>query len=328
MSRASVDRVAALIEDIEAIPALLERLAEPRTVEAIRAALVAALGARTSPTAITLTGFGSSRFAALQAESAFRSTGLPVLVAPAADDDPQVRSGDVLTVAISSGGRTGEVVAAAARARRWGPTLAITRDADSPLGQAAAAVLALDVEPESSGIAITSFVATIAVLLELAAELGGAPRPDLATSGSAARATLAGRDSWLPAALATCAAEEEVAVLAPWPLRGVAEQAALLFREAPRRTASAFETAEWLHVGVYTALPGSVLLRIPGSPADAEVDRTVEGRSGRVIDLPAHASDPIAGIAAPALLAAAWWRALSSDTSEPSDTPGGSRVDN
>ena len=41
------------------------------------------------------------------------------------------------------------------------------------------------------------------------------------------------------------------------------------------------ETADWLHVGVYLAWPGHVVLRIPGSAADAEVERTLDARGVR-----------------------------------------------
>ena len=70
-------------------------------------------------------------------------------------------------------------------------------------------------------------------------------------------------------------------VLADASLLGVAEQAALMLREAPRLPAHAFETGDWLHTGVYLALPGHRVVLLEGSPADDEVVRTVERRAGR-----------------------------------------------
>lgn len=316
-----LDRAAAFVADIEAIPETLDRVDGPGTAAAVRTAVEAleVVGAAPASTRrVLLVGLGSSRFAALDAEGAFRAAGLDVEVHPASSDALPAPDAGTLCVAISNGGRSAEVVAEAARRRDRQPLLAITRDPSSPLAAAAEVVLPLPVEPEASGVAVTSFVATIALLRRLAAALAGATEPPFEADSAAAREALESRAAWLPSGLAALGRAEEVAVLAPWSARGTAEQAALLFREGPRRTATAFETAEWLHTGVYTALPGSVVLLLAGSPSDDEVERTVAMRGGTVIRAVPGVTAGAASITGPALLAAELWRAM--PAGKPGDT--------
>lgn len=317
------DRAAAFARDVAAIPEVYERLADGGGVApAIRDVLGRS---PRRPQRIVLTGLGSSRFAALAVEGRLRAGGAEVVIEPATADVPvDPRAGSVC-IAISSSGRTPEVVAAAERHRGTCPVLAVTRDGASPLAGAADAVALLGVDAEESGIATTSYAATLAVLLHLTAALGRAvaPQQELAEAARAAREAIASRGAWLPPALVALRGVESVWVLAPWSERGQAEQVALLFREGPRRSAEVAETAEWLHTGLYTALPGSAALVLTGSPADDEVQRTIEGRSGRVLAVHEHgnagswpvaASIPgpagLARIVAPALLAAELWQAL------------------
>lgn len=318
------DRVAALVRDIEAIPDIYERLAGgEHLAHAVRAVLG---GPRGLPRRVLLTGLGSSRFAALHVETRLRAAGIDSVVVPASTDIPVEPAADRLCVAISSSGRTAEVVAAARRHREAGAVLAITLDAGSPLAGAAHATAVLPVAAEESGIATTTYAATLAALVHLASALGApggpmSPEEEILSGARAARAVLASRDSWLPEALAVVRCAEAISVLGPWSERGQAEQVALLFREGPRRSADVFETAEWLHVGVYTALPGTVVLLLAGSPADAEVARTIAGRSGQAIAVHGPGADvswPAAAVVpspaglgrfvGPALLAAELWR--------------------
>ena len=95
-----------------------------------------------------------------------------------------------------------------------------------------------------------------------------------------------------------------------------------MLREAPRLPAHAYETADWLHSGVYLALPGHRVVVVPGSDADGEVVATVERRAGAVVRLPA---DPRAGsivraivesVRAEQLAAALWSRVDARDRSD------------
>ncbi|MDH4142251.1 MAG: iron dicitrate transport regulator FecR, partial [Chloroflexota bacterium] len=72
-------------------------------------------------------------------------------------------------------------------------------------------------------------------------------------------------------------------VLADATRLGLAEQAALMLREAPRLPARAGETGDWLHTAVYLALPGHRALLYPGSAGDAEVIDTIVRRGGEVL---------------------------------------------
>ena len=75
-------------------------------------------------------------------------------------------------------------------------------------------------------------------------------------------------------------------VLADARILGLAEQAALMLREAPRLPATAHDTGDWLHTAVYLALPGHRALLFPGAAADAEVIATIERRGGIVVPMP------------------------------------------
>ncbi len=338
-----VDRATALVHDIEAIPLVLDDMA---AADGLQNALRAGIGgASWTPRRVVLTGLGSSRFAALDIEADLRALDIDEAVEPASTDRPIAPSADTLLVAISSSGRTPEVVAAAERHSGASRVLAVTRDASSRLAGTADFVAVLPVEAEESGVATTTYVATMAVLRYLVAALGEASSPAslLAEAAEDARSILATRDTWLPPALSILREVEALTVMAAWSERGAAEQIALLFREAPRRSADVAETAEWLHTGVYTALPGSLALVIAGSPADSEVAQTIVGRTGQVIVIgggadtvkgpdallggqvrsgagTAHASpaaavipgrSPIGRFVGPALLAAELWRTLS-----------------
>lgn len=276
----SVDRVAAFEADIAASPgALSRRLAGWRAV--------VDLGERP----IVLTGLGSSRSAATIVATALRRTGRtawdahPVEVAAIPPDARR----QLAVVAISASGRTPEVVAAAERHRASGLVVAVTNAPDSPLARAAEAVLPLDAGDEASGIACRTFRATLLVL-GLVTGLATVDGLRLLV------ASMVERLRWLETSVTSLAAGLDgapaVDVLADAALVGLAEQAALMVREAPRLPAHAFETAEWLHTGVYLALPGHRVVLFEGSPADEEVVDTVERRGGTVMRLPADPAIP------------------------------------
>jgi hypothetical protein len=135
-------------------------------------------------------------------------------------------------------------------------------------------------------------------------------REGLTKAAEATREVLRTRDTWLPPALEALDGVEEIAVLAPWSARGAAEQAALHLRECPRRSAAAYETADWLHIGIYTALPGTAVLLFDGSRADREVERVCADRGVRLVRVPGPAGDPITRSTAASLIAAELWRRL------------------
>jgi glucosamine--fructose-6-phosphate aminotransferase (isomerizing) len=325
--RPPVDRAAAMVRDIESIPAVLERSADPAWVaDAVRIA-----NARPFRQ-VLLAGLGSSRFAAMIAADLFLGAAAQVVELPAGADRRPGPHPDLLTIVSSASGRTRETVAAAEENRGIGKVIAITRDPGSPLAAAADAVAVLPVDGESSGVSSTTFVATVAALLHLGVALpareGSTMVPEAVGEGlrrvaDATREVLATRQAWLPAALDALDGIEEIAVLAPWSQRGGAEQAALHLRECPRRSAAAYETADWLHTGIYTALPGTAVLLFEGSDAgagararadadagpDAQVARVIADRGARLVRVPGLES--ISRSTAVSLLAAALWQRVS-----------------
>jgi hypothetical protein len=56
-----------------------------------------------------------------------------------------------------------------------------------------------------------------------------------------------------------------------------------MLREAPRIEAFAWDTGDWLHVGVYTLLPDDAVLLFTGSPADGEAVAVAHARGARVV---------------------------------------------
>ena len=172
----------------------------------------------------------------------------------------------------------------AARHRGRSLVVAVTNDAGSPLAAGADIVVPLLAGIETAGIASRTFRATIAALAILTGTPAGDLRPaveGLARRISTLEASVSGLADGLDGA-------PSIDVLAEASMIGLAEQAALMLREAPRLPATAYETGEWLHTGVYLALPGHRALLYPGSAADAEVVATVERRGGVAVpvDLP------------------------------------------
>lgn len=284
-----MDRAELLVADLERIPGVLRAHA---------AAGVPALGAR-APRQIVLTGLGSSRFAALAIVPTLRDAGLEVVVEHASTTRPAPIGDGTLVVAISSSGRTPETVAAAERARAAGAgVIAVTNRSDSPLAEAAEAVIPLAAGEEASGVASVTYAATIAALVRLARALGAEVDAErvLAEAAEAAVRVLRGRDTWLAAGADLLDGGAPVHVLADASALGTAEQAALLFREGPRLGADVTDAGDWLHVGIYTALPGYRAVLLAGTRYDAELLGTISGRGGRVVAIgPAVGSAPPAG---------------------------------
>ena len=263
----TADRVGAFEADVAASPAALARLLDGwRPPD---------LGGRTR---FAFTGLGGSRFAAEVVAARLRVAGADAWVDIAAAEGGTAPSPDLVFVAISASGRTREVRDAAERHRGTSLVVAVTNDPDSPLAAAAGAVVPLEAGQETAGIACRTFRATIAVLALLTGAASGVDdlRPVIERLARGVTAPVQGD---LADQLDRA---PSIDVLAPAPLLGVAEQGALMLREVPRLPAHAFETGDWLHTGVYLALPGHRVVLFPGSPADVEVTDTVRRRAGEV----------------------------------------------
>ena len=228
---------------------------------------------------------GSSRFAALDAAARLRAAGRDAHAELASASGGSPGGRDTLVVAISASGRTAEAVAAADRHRGSSFVLALTARGDSALAEVSDAVVPLAATvAEASGIATMTYRATVAALAALADDGDGeALRRRLGAAPDALRALLAGQAAWVAPAADVLDGGRPVHVLGDGFRAGLVEQAALMLREAPRIAATAWDTGDWLHVGLYTLVPGDPVLLLAGSPADAEAVRVIRARGGRVV---------------------------------------------
>ena len=275
-----------------------------------------------------LAGMGSSRFAATDAAARLRATGLDAVAETASASEPSPGGPDTLAIVVSSSGRTAEVLAAADRHRGSSFVLGLTARPDSPLAERVDALVPLvGARAETSGIASLTYRATVAALSLLSdARAGGIPGVGLAAAVPALDEVIGDRAAWLRAAAGVLDGGQVVHVLVDGARLGLAEQSALMLREAPRIPAVAFDTGDWLHVGLYTLFPGDPVLLFGGSPADDEAVATIRARGGVVVsvgprrrDADAHVPLPDAALANPRvralvepavaeLLAAELWR--------------------
>jgi len=304
----TADRVAAFRADMAASPGALAALLD--------AWVPPDLGGRQR---YVLTGLGSSRFAAMLVADRLQARGVDARVAHPSVAVRMPPADDLVLVAVSASGGTHEVIDAAEVHRGTSRVVAVTNAPDGPLAQTADVVVPLHAGPEVGGIACRTFRATIAAIALLTgASTVAALRP--AVSGLTT-ALDAGPDPLIEALVDALDGAPSIDVLADALDLGLAEQAALMLREAPRLPAHAWETAEWLHVGVYLALPGHRAVIFDGSPADREVVDTVERRGGGVVRMPDQGAEPLtrALVTSVALevAAAALWDRVHADDKEP-----------
>lgn len=274
------DRLEALHTNIDAGPAELAAVLRAQH----DAIADVPLGALARP-AWRIIGMGSSRFAGLDATARLRADGRDAHAETASASGGSPGGRDTLVVAISASGCTAEVLAAAERHHGHTFVLGLTARTDSALALASDAVVPLAATyRETAGIATMTHRATIAALFGLSGE--GEPddvRNSLAASPAVLRAVIDGSARWLDDAIRLLDGGHPVHVLGDGYRIGLVEQAALMLREAPRIPAVAFETGDWLHVGLYTLYLGDTVLLYAGSPADAEAIAAIHARGGVVV---------------------------------------------
>lgn len=248
-----------------------------------------------------LLGMGSSCFAALDAATLLRAAGIDAAAELASGSLPSEPRGDTVAVLISNSGRTTEVVEAADRHRAGSYVIAVTGDPTSPLATRADAVIPLVAErAEAAGIASLSYRSTVAALAMLADRAAGrSPGAGMPAAVPALEALLAGRAAWLSSVADVLDGNRPVHVLADASRIGLAEQAALMLREAPRITAQAFDTGDWLHAGLYTLLPGDPVLLFSGAASDGAAVATAKAREGRVVGVGRALEDTAASVTLP-----------------------------
>jgi fructoselysine-6-P-deglycase FrlB-like protein len=292
----SADRSTALLEDILAAPAELAEVLRVQG-EAIRDL---PLGALARPT-WRLVGMGSSRFAALDAACRLREARRDAHAEVASASTFSPGSRDTLVVAISASGRTPEVLSAVERHRGVSFVLGLTANLDSPLARHADALVPLRAaRAETSAVATLTYRATVAALVALT---GTGEQDDdraaLDASVVALQELVAGRHAWLADAADVLDGARGVHVMGDGLRAGTLEQAALMLREGPRLPATPFDTGDWLHVGLYTLLPGDPVLLYGGAPADGEALRTIHARGGHVVSVGPVRSEKAADVAIP-----------------------------
>jgi len=285
------DRSAALLEDVLGEPAMLAGLLD---AYGARGGLLSELPATAGRVRVVFAGLGSSRYAALDAAMELRAAGVPAWVEFASADAATPPSRDTVLVAISASGRTRETVAVAERHRGTSLVVAVTNQPASPVAVASDVVLPLHGGVETSGVSSRTFLATTAVLHLLSDRLRGRA-PDVAALRPAVEgleAMLVSRGAWLTTAAELFDGADAIGVIGPASSQGLAEQAALLFREGPRVHASAHEAVDWFHSAIYTALPGYRALLLPGTPDVERLATVVAGRGGATVAVAVADSRP------------------------------------
>jgi fructoselysine-6-P-deglycase FrlB-like protein len=275
----SADRVAQFEADIAGSPAALARLLDGWGP------------VRSAPSGrIAMVGLGSSRYAADVIAPAARAAGRTAWVETAGPGATTTPADDLTVIAISASGTTREVIEVADRHRGRSRVIAVTNRPATDLARSADEVVVLEAGEEAAGIACRSFRATVAAL----ALLTGVSTVDhVRPAVDRLAARLDGSERWLAPIVETIDGANSIDVLADGPLFGVAEQGALMLREAPRLPAYASSTGDWLHTGVYLTWSGHRLVLFPGSPADEEIIDTVARRGAGLATVPDEDQDPL-----------------------------------
>jgi glutamine---fructose-6-phosphate transaminase (isomerizing) len=197
---------------------------------------------------------------------------------------PQYR--DTLALAISQSGRSPDIIAATAAAKAAGAfTMALVNAEDSPLSDACDVTIPLKAGAEQSVAATKSYVASLAALVHLVAEWTGDSDLSDAIADAPELLAQAWRCDWSPL-IDALADATGLYVIGRGPGLGIAEEAALKFKETCALHAEAFSAAEIRHGPMALVGPDFPLLVFrqsdeTGAGVD-ELVRDVVGQGGRV----------------------------------------------
>jgi glucosamine--fructose-6-phosphate aminotransferase (isomerizing) len=212
--------------------------------------LGAALRAR-APRAVVTCARGSSDHAATFAKYLVE-THAHVITSSAAPSlssiyDASTNLDDVVFIAISQSGRSPDLLASARNARERGAlTIALCNTPGAPLAEVAHYTVPLHAGPEKSVAATKSFIASLSALVHLVAEWAG----DSALLDALARAPAQLRGAFeldWSAAIETLRAASNLFVIGRGYGLGIAQEAALKFKETCGLHAEAFSAAEVRH---------------------------------------------------------------------------------
>jgi glucosamine--fructose-6-phosphate aminotransferase (isomerizing) len=269
------------------------------------AELIGILGERLSekaPTAVVTFARGSSDHAATFAKYLIetRAKILTTSAAPSITSvyitAPQYRG--TLALTISQSGRSPDIIAATAGAKAAGAfTVALVNAEHSPLSDACDVTVPLHAGAERSVAATKSYIASLAALVQLVAEWIG----DAELSHTLARApellARAWRCDWSPLVEALVDATG-LYVVGRGPGLGIAQEAALKFKETCALHAEAFSAAEIRHGPMALVGPDFPLLVFRQSDETGagidELVRDVVGQGGRVFIAGGEAEGAIA----------------------------------
>ena len=206
---------------------------------------------RRPPRAVLTLGRGSSDHAATFARYLIE-TRLGVMTASNAPSVSSVYEAapamaDTLLLAISQSGRSPDILAAAESARAAGAlVVALVNDADSPLARQADVCAPLLAGPELGVAATKSYIAALSAIVQLAAHWSGSAELKQALAGLPDLLDRAWALDW-SAALAPLTSARSLYVLGRGVGFGIAEEAALKFKETCGLHAEAFSAAEVRH---------------------------------------------------------------------------------
>jgi glutamine---fructose-6-phosphate transaminase (isomerizing) len=259
------------------------------------AALMRTLGRqlrRSAPTVIYTCARGSSDHAATFAKYMFE-TRLRVATVSQAPSISSIYGGPLLHMAgapfivISQSGRSPDLLLSARAARDAGAqVIALVNDTGSPLAELAEIVVPLHAGRETSVAATKSYIATLVAIAHVCAEWGEDRDLLAALDGLAVTLDRAWSHDW-SAAQEVFAGASSAFVLGRGLTLGIAQEAALKFKETCGLHAEAFSIAEVAHGPMALVKPGFPLLVFP--PFDqarlglAELLADLSGRGARIV---------------------------------------------
>jgi glucosamine--fructose-6-phosphate aminotransferase (isomerizing) len=266
-------------------PAAVERLLRDGRagIEAIAAAVAPRIAAGEIDL-VVLAARGSSDHAAIYAQYLFGAQlRLPVaLAAPSLISlyGAEPRLARALVIGISQSGRSPDVVAVIAGARRQGvPTIAITNDPASDLARAADHLIDLGVGPERAVAATKTYTAELTVVAMLVEALGGGVDGTAlaALPGAIVAAQASEREREIEAIAVRLADHDRVIVIGRGFEYATARELALKLKELARLSADPYSTADFLHGPLALVEPGYPVLAIaPSGRAAADVDAVLD----------------------------------------------------
>jgi fructoselysine-6-P-deglycase FrlB-like protein len=182
-----------------------------------------------------------------------RSKGFLAFAEIASAITPQEFPANSLVVAISASGTSVEVIKFLENMPANIRTIGLTREANSKITKLVEEVLLLPIAPETGGVSIWSYRATLIGLFQLLEQLGIAPsvKQSCEIASKQIQKLLDSKNQWIESFMNLTTSKDGIWLMAPAERSGSALQGALMFREGPRFSSDGCETGDWSHVDVY-----------------------------------------------------------------------------